>query len=82
MFISVMKCIWEAKSGLRRRDQSAIAEDGPDRAESGKSVACESSTSPSNVSATPAAHLPPEQGPTLDPILGMTYLPPKWGCSS
>lgn len=66
MFISVMKYNWQAKPGLCRRDQSAIAEDGPDQAESANPVTCESSTNPSSVCTVPTACLSLEKGPTLD----------------
>ena len=84
MFISVMKCIWQAKPGLCRGDESAIAGDGPDWAESANPVACEPSTNPSNVYAVPTACLSPEQGPTYDWIFRITYLgsSPEWGSSS
>lgn len=62
MFISVMKCIWQAKAGLRSRDQSIIAEDEPDRAESANPVESEPNTNPSDVHAAPTVCLPPEQG--------------------
>lgn len=64
MFISVMKCIQQAKSGLCRRDQKAVAADGPDKVENANPVPCMSSTNPSNVHVAPTTHLPPEQGPT------------------
>ena len=41
MFIRFMKCIWQAKSGLCRRDQS---EDGPDQAENANPMAYELNT--------------------------------------
>ena len=64
MFISVMKYIWQAKPGLCRRDQSAMAEDGPDQAESANPLTREPSTNPSSLCAAPTARLSLEQGPS------------------
>ena len=73
MFISVTKCIWRAKAGLCRRDQSVIVKDGPDQAERANPAVREPSTNPSNVYAPPTVCLPPEQGLTQDQIFRITY---------
>ena len=73
MFISVVKFIQQAKSGLCRRDQNPVPEDGPDQAENANLVPCESSTNPSSVHVASTAHLPPKEGPSYNRIL-ITHL--------
>lgn len=73
MFISAMKCIWQAKAGLRGRDQSVIIKDGPDQTERANPEACEPNTKTSNVYAAQTVYLPPEQGLAHDQTFRIRY---------